>query len=328
MRLPKSKAVYLSIASALVIMLGAATAYSATYKTVTVQDHGQSKTLRGFSTGTVADFLKSQHVHVTSRDRVYPALDSSVRNHETIAVISPKTITINYEGKLESASTFDKTVSQLLSDKGITLNKTQTISVPVDQKLSNGETIAIHSTTKKVSKKTQEIPFQTIRRNSTDLTVGHSQYVTHGVKGLLQVQTTRVYRDGHKIHQTVAKKVIREPVDAIVEIGTAPAVHHYTLATRSTTPDSSLIKGSLTVLATAYTAGGTTASGRPAEPGVIAVDPSVIPLGTRVYIPGVGTEIAADTGGAIIGDHIDICMATEADAEAWGERTITIYILQ
>jgi 3D (Asp-Asp-Asp) domain-containing protein len=82
----------------------------------------------------------------------------------------------------------------------------------------------------------------------------------------------------------------------------------------------------LVVDAVAYHLPGSTASGLPVGPGIIAVDPSVIPLGTRVYVPGYGDAIAADTGSAIIGNIIDLWMPSTAHANAWGRRTVTIKI--
>jgi len=82
----------------------------------------------------------------------------------------------------------------------------------------------------------------------------------------------------------------------------------------------------LTVVATGYSLGGHTASGIPVGPGVVAVDPSVIPLGTSLTIPGYGRGIAADTGGAIQGAHIDLWFSSQAEALAWGSRTVTIAV--
>jgi len=82
----------------------------------------------------------------------------------------------------------------------------------------------------------------------------------------------------------------------------------------------------LTVLATGYALPGHTASGIPVGPGVVAVDPSVIPLGTPLTIPGYGQGIAADTGGAIVGAHIDLWFSSHAEAMAWGRRTVTIAV--
>ena len=72
---------------------------------------------------------------------------------------------------------------------------------------------------------------------------------------------------------------------------------------------------------------GITAIGIPATYGVVAVDPSIIPLGSRLYIPGYGTAIAADTGGAIYGYRIDLCMESYAEAMDFGRRVVTVYIL-
>jgi 3D (Asp-Asp-Asp) domain-containing protein len=82
----------------------------------------------------------------------------------------------------------------------------------------------------------------------------------------------------------------------------------------------------MTVRATAYSLPGTTATGLPVGWGVVAVDPSVIPLGTRMTIPGYGEGIAADTGSAVRGATIDVWFPTHAQALAWGTRTVTIAI--
>jgi 3D (Asp-Asp-Asp) domain-containing protein len=83
---------------------------------------------------------------------------------------------------------------------------------------------------------------------------------------------------------------------------------------------------SVTVLATGYALGGRTASGRPVGWGAVAVDPSVIPLGSRLVIPGYGLGVAADTGGAIRGARIDLWFPTVAEARAWGSRVVTITV--
>jgi peptidoglycan DL-endopeptidase CwlO len=80
----------------------------------------------------------------------------------------------------------------------------------------------------------------------------------------------------------------------------------------------------LTVLATGYALRGRTASGMPTGWGIAAVDPAVIPLGTRMTVPGYGTAVAADVGGAIRGARIDLWFPSVARARAWGIRTVTI----
>lgn len=73
---------------------------------------------------------------------------------------------------------------------------------------------------------------------------------------------------------------------------------------------------------------GITATGIPATYGVVAVDPGVIPLGTRLYIPGYGEAVAADTGGAIRGYKIDLCMESYSQAMQFGRRNVTVYVLE
>lgn len=82
----------------------------------------------------------------------------------------------------------------------------------------------------------------------------------------------------------------------------------------------------ITVTATGYALPGRTASGLPVGWGVVAVDPAVIPLGTRLVVPGYGEAVAADTGGAVQGAKIDLWFPTTEQALAWGVRTVTITV--
>jgi 3D (Asp-Asp-Asp) domain-containing protein/peptidoglycan hydrolase CwlO-like protein len=82
----------------------------------------------------------------------------------------------------------------------------------------------------------------------------------------------------------------------------------------------------MTVSSTGYCLEGTTATGIPVSLGVVAVDPSVIPLGTRMFVPGYGKGVAADTGSAVQGAIIDLWFPSCADALAWGRKTVTITI--
>jgi len=94
--------------------------------------------------------------------------------------------------------------------------------------------------------------------------------------------------------------------------------------TASRAPEPASRGSTITVTVTGYSLGGTTATGLPVGPGVVAVDPSVIPLGTRMTIPGYGEGVAADTGSAVSGYTIDVWFPSLADALAWGRRTVEI----
>ncbi len=76
----------------------------------------------------------------------------------------------------------------------------------------------------------------------------------------------------------------------------------------------------------AYSLPGYTASGIPVRKGVVAVDPTLIPLGTKLHVPGYGASIAADVGAAIKGRIIDLWFPTTAKAREWGRRTVTITV--
>jgi 3D (Asp-Asp-Asp) domain-containing protein len=106
-------------------------------------------------------------------------------------------------------------------------------------------------------------------------------------------------------------------VDATAPVATPPAP--------DTATDPPAAGGrALTVSATGYALGGTTATGLPVGWGVAAVDPSVIPLGTRFVVPGYGEAVAADIGGAVHGNTIDLWFPSVGQAQAWGRRTVTI----
>lgn len=129
------------------------------------------------------------------------------------------------------------------------------------------------------------------------------------------------------------------PADGVCGIMTYAALEDYQYSSESVEPveptknndeDLPLFQRSITVEATAYSVeengSSSTASGTYVRRGVIAVDPRVIPLGTRVYIPGYGVAVAEDTGGSIIGNKIDIAFDSYGEAMNFGRQVIEIYI--
>jgi 3D (Asp-Asp-Asp) domain-containing protein len=126
----------------------------------------------------------------------------------------------------------------------------------------------------------------------------------------LAAETREAERAAEQVEATPAAAAEPAPSDASAA---APASVPAAAGTRT-----------LVVDAVAYHLPGRTASGLPVGVGVIAVDPSVIPLGTRLFVPGYGPAVAADTGSAIRGNIIDLWMPTTVAARAWGRRTVTI----
>lgn len=328
MRIPKSKTLYLLIAAAVAVIGGSADVAKAGYKSVTVTAHGQRRVVRGFTFGNIGSFLKENNIAFSKLDRVSPGLTVPVRDGMSVDIVAPKSITL-VDGKEQTMmQTFAPTVADFLEQQGIQVGPKDRVDVPVESTLVDGETVQIQHQTKTTTTKTQTLQFQTIRRRTNALYAGQQRVLTHGVEGSEAIDTTAVYLDGKLVSKSVKHRIVKQPVNEVVEVGTAarPAPVQQSAHLTGRSSGSLVIEKTFTVVATAYVGGGrSTATGAYAGPGVIAVDPSVIPLGTKLYIPGVGVVRAEDTGGAIIGNRIDICMATTAQALAWGSRTITIY---
>jgi 3D (Asp-Asp-Asp) domain-containing protein len=114
-------------------------------------------------------------------------------------------------------------------------------------------------------------------------------------------------------------------VQSVVETAQSAEQTTQQLQPMATTSQPASGSRTLVVSATCYDLPGKTATGMPVGPGVVAVDPTVIPLGTRMSIPGYGNGVAADVGGGIQGATIDLWM-TPSQCAAWGRRTVTITI--
>ncbi len=221
------------------------------------------------------------------------------------------------------------TVADALKDAGITCNEEDLVDQPLDQKLESGMEIRVDRVCTKTVEETEEIEYDTKKIRTNDLYVGNNREIQEGKNGSKKLTYEVTYINGKEAERKlVNEEVIEEPVERIVEIGTKIKS---SFKTTSSTPKS--YKKRMAMECTAYAAGGSTATGRPAQWGVIAVDPRVIPLGTRVYVESAdgkyiyGEAIAADTGGAIKGNIIDICVNSRAEAYRFGRRTVNVYIL-
>lgn len=134
--------------------------------------------------------------------------------------------------------------------------------------------------------------------------------------------------DAARVAAIEARVRAAEEQTAAISSSTQPVASPVETAALTAAADAIATDGArtVTVTATGYSLRGRTATGMQTAPGVVAVDPSVIPLGTRLTIPGYGAGIAADTGGAVQGNVIDLWFPTTDQALAWGRRTVTITI--
>jgi 3D (Asp-Asp-Asp) domain-containing protein len=137
---------------------------------------------------------------------------------------------------------------------------------------------------------------------------------------------TRAARSSYIDSLSAQRRMTEQQIAGLLATARAAQVHSAELA--PTTAGVTSLHGGreLTVSATGYALQGNTASGLPVGWGIVAVDPSVIPLGTHLTIPGYGDAVAADEGGSIVGATIDLWFPTVAQANAWGRRTVTIVL--
>lgn len=160
---------------------------------------------------------------------------------------------------------------------------------------------------------------------SRELPPGRSKKMQDGADGELVRMVQYKMLDGKVLEKRVLWETRREP---------RPAVFHY--GSRNTEITRGYTRSSvLSMEATAYcpcsicgTGSGKTSLGTEARRGIAAVDPSVIPLGTIVYVEGYGLAIAADTGGNIRGNRIDLCFNTHSDAIQFGRKTVRVHVLR
>ena len=237
-------------------------------------------------------------------------------------------VTVVEDGKTVSCHTGDAQVSAVLRQAGIELGENDLVSPSLDTKITEPTQITVTRVTKKQKTETQAVPFTTETRSTSELYKGESRVAQQGVNGVKEITLEYTYHDGVQVScAQVGEKVVTEPVTKIVENGTKQP----TVATSGGTVSYSRV---LTVEATAYSGGGRTASGTKARVGAIAVDPRVIPLGSKLYITSAdgkswvyGYAVAEDTGGAIKGNRIDLYFNSEAQCNSFGRRTAKVYIL-
>jgi len=141
------------------------------------------------------------------------------------------------------------------------------------------------------------------------------------------IATTRAQHAGYLVSLRAKERLNGVHIASLERSAQAAEAKSVALATSPPAAPLAAPAGSaqaMSVVATAYSGTGATATGLAAGWGVVAVDPGVIPLGTRMSIPGYGTGVAADVGSGVSGAMIDLWFPTDAQARAWGRRTVTI----
>lgn len=236
-------------------------------------------------------------------------------------------VTVEVQGKTKTVMTTE-TTAQALADKLGYKAPFYAVIGDRNQSIQKDSVVKIGYVSKRVKQTvSRPIPIETIRERDDKMSKGEERVVQTGEAGFEAVQEEVLFDGDTQIGVNVIKRdVLKEMEPRIVKVGTREN-------TVETSRGAVRYSKVLTMHATAYTTAegngdGITASGIPATRGVVAVDPSIIPLGTKLFIPGYGEALAADTGGAIQGNRIDLLMDTKSEAYAFGRQNITVYVLQ
>ncbi|WP_227397304.1 G5 and 3D domain-containing protein [Jeotgalibacillus aurantiacus] len=301
---------------------------------------------------TVGEFLRREKVEISDLDELSHDLSQQIEEDMTISLDKAFAWTLVDGTTQEEAWSTSITVADFLSQNNIKLDQDDRVEPSTDTMLTEGATVKIVRVDKVTDVVEEPKDFTVETKEDSDLAEGTEEVVQKGEKGLIEKTYEVVMENGKEISRKLKEeKTVKESINEIVSVGTKKPVVasvpretpvHTASAAASTPVQTTAVSTSapsgreIMMSSTAYTAScagcsGITATGinLKANPGmkVIAVDPSVIPLGSKVYVEGYGYAIAGDTGGAIHGNKIDVFIPTKSAAYAWGNRTVKVTVL-
>lgn len=254
---------------------------------------------------------------------------TSTATFAAVAVFGQQSLTrvhLVENGQVRPITTTANTVREMLQRERITLGPLDRCVPALDVPLRDAETITLTRVRVDTVSETTTVPFGVRHAYDADLRAGIKQIVKPGKSGT----TTSIYRDTYKDGERVSRKILsRKSTPAttqVVRIG----LRGMQLASRSAVPHRRIMN----MVATGYGPqengrwGNRTATGTRVGYGTVAVDPRVIPLGTRLYIEGYGYAVARDTGRLIKGRRIDLGFGSSSEARKVGRRPVRVLILQ
>lgn len=282
-------------------------------------------------------------VLVESYDYISAPLSTKLSDDETQEIFIKRAVpvTITIDGKTTEVMTYYDTVGETIKNNGIVLGPLDRIDgLDLDDPIQMGMNIKIIRVKEEVLTETEKIPYAIEEIPNEKMNKGEKRVVQAGVEGTLEKKYKLTYEDGRIVsREFMSEKVIDEPVKEIVEYGTVPNF----VTSRG---DKVRYKKVLEMRATAYTSSYEDTGKKPGDPGfgicytglkaregIIAVDPSVIPLYTKVYVevigdaPDYGFAIAGDIGSAVKGNTIDVYLDSKEAVRKWGVKKVRVYIL-
>ena len=310
-------------------------------KNITVEVDGKQTKLFVFS-DTVRDALHDSSITVSDKDELSSELNEKIYDGQILYITKAFPVSLTVNGDNRTLYSTKKTVAGFLEENGIVLSEYDILSVDTNAALTDNRDIVLSKADISYETVSEKIPFETRSVPNYSQQAGKTVVKSEGSEGIKEISYMVVMRDGEIVSkEAVDERIVKEPVDRITEYGTL------TTASVSRSGANIRYKNVITMTATAYDLSyestgkrpgqrgyGITASGMAAKRGVVAVDPSVIPLGTRLYIEAAdgsyvyGNAVAADKGSAIKGNKIDLFMDTRSECLQFGRRTVKVYILE
>lgn len=303
---------------------------------------------------TIDEFLEENDLSFADRDDVSHDLQTALEDGLHIDVTQAYQVTIHDGEKEVKEWTTGGNVKGLLNEAGIAFDpeSDDRIEPKLDEALSAETSISIVRVEKDKEEVNETVAFDTEKQEDSSLPKGEERVVSEGEEGTIKKVYEIVKENGKEAsRELLSEEVTKESKNRVVAIGTKeqqpqvakkqePKSEGNLVTLAKEEPKESKKPSSngkvFTMTASAYTAGCSGCSGHTstgidlnANPNmkVIAVDPSVIPLGTRVWVEGYGEAIAGDTGGHIVGNRIDVHVPSKSAAYSWGRKTVTVKVL-
>lgn len=265
-------------------------------------------------------------------DRVLPSPETPLNSGIQVSLFRARPITVEADGRVQVVHTTARTVRDLLQELGLTLHGQDRVIPEEGTRLQGGETVRVIRVTEGWALEEESLPFNIVWEPDPNLELDTWVQRAPGREGRLQRRIRVRYENGQPVaREVVGETVLRPPEPQVWAYGTKIVVR--TLET----PEGPIeYWRRIRMLATSYSAStagvhpsaayfGRTRTGLPIQRGIVAVDPRVIRLGWKVYVPGYGIGLAADTGGAIRGRRIDLGY-NDDDLVLW-RRWVDVYLL-
>lgn len=275
--------------------------------------------------GTVGAVLDEIGVALDPRDRVTPARARPVEDGLMIIVRRASPVVLTVGGRKRLVMTASGTVAELLREARVRVRPGDRVLPAPTTALHPGAAVRVIRVETRILTRVERVPFAQVLQEDPTLPRGTLRVLQAGRAGWIARRTAIKTADGVVVERRDLEGMeVQPPQDRILLIGTRRVI-----ATRGEFTGKEMLHMEATAYAPGHGRGvdGITAIGLRAGYGVVAVDPLVIPLGSRLFIEGYGPAVAGDVGGAIKGRRIDLGFATAREAYRFGRRPVVVYIL-